>query len=287
MQDKKMFDTLNKNFALVEFLLCIWAWLCRHTCCIYCVCRGSANVQTREDKVDKLSGLILCLQCMCLYVHLKQIGLCGYLYVWICVCVVEGGAQTECIEELCVLWWWAWLHQKAIWLVLKVPTINPQTLVLSRRAHLILVKDASSVPYSNRTAGASSTWQSRSHSLRHTSAAVALIHCLSRETGPVGDIQGLSWVPPSRLPKSVSGGLNWKRENDVQGGYSVVRHNDPVLPLFSTTFSLLHYFVVSPFLHFSQFCTSLPLSCLPSFLVCFLDFVLTVLQILSLCVLYV
>lgn len=27
------------------------------------------------------------------------------------------------------------------------------------------------------------------------SAAVALIHCLSRETGPVGDIQGLSWMP--------------------------------------------------------------------------------------------
>lgn len=52
-------------------------------------------------------------------------------------------------------------------------------------------------------------------------------NCLSRETGPVGDIRGLSWVPPSCLQRSVFGGLNWKRENDVQGRYSVVKHNDP------------------------------------------------------------
>lgn len=166
---------------------------------------------------------------------------------------------------MCLLWCEAWLHQRAIWLVLKVPAINLQTLVLSRRAHFILVKDASSVPYSDRTAGASSTWQSRSQSFRHSSAAVALIHCLSRETGPVGDIKGLSWVPPSCLQRSVFGGLNWKRENDVRGRYSVVKHNDPALPLFSTTFSLLHYFIVLMFLHFSQFCAGLPSSCLHSF----------------------
>lgn len=136
--------------------------------------------------------------------------------------------------------------------MLKVPTINPQTLVHSRRAHLILVKDVSSVPYSNTTAGASSIWQSRSHTLTHTIAAVSLIHCLSRETGLVGDIQGLSWVSLSSLQRCVSGGLNWKRENYVQGRYSVVRHNDPVLPLFSLTLFV-----------------GLPLPCLHSFLDCF------------------
>lgn len=144
------------------------------------------------------------------------------------VCV--SMSQTKGTKELCLLWCEAWLDQRTIWLVLKVPAINPQTLVLSRRAHFILVKDVSLVPYSTGTAGASSTWQSRTKSLRHSSAAVALIHCLSRETGPVGHIQGLSWVPPSRLHRSVFGGLNWKRENDVRGRYSVVKHNDPVLP---------------------------------------------------------
>lgn len=97
------------------------------------------------------------------------------------------------------MWCEAWLYQRTTWLVLKVPAINPQTLVLSRRAHFILVKDASSLSYSSGTAGASSTWQSRSQPLRRGSPAVAPIHCLSRETGPVGDIQGLSWVPPFRL----------------------------------------------------------------------------------------
>lgn len=167
------------------------------------------------------------------------------------------------------MWCAAWLHQRTIWLVLTVPAINPQTLVLSRRAHFILVKDASSAPCGNGTAGASSTWQSRSRSLRRSSAAVALIHCSSRETGPVGDIQGLSWVPPSHLRRSVFGGLNWKRENDVRGRYSVVKHNDPAPLLFSTAFSLLRYFIVFMFLHLSQFYTRLPLSCLHRFLACF------------------
>lgn len=143
---------------------------------------------------------------------------------------------TKGKEELCLLWCEAWLDQRTIWLVLKVPAINPWTLVLCRRAHFILVKDASSVPCSRRTAGASSTWQSRSQSLWHSSAAVALIHCLSRETGPVGDIQGRSWVPPSRLHGSVFGGLNWKRKNDVWGRCSVVKHNDPGSPFSSQPF---------------------------------------------------
>lgn len=114
--------------------------------------------------------------------------------------------------------------------MLKVPAINPQTLVPSRQAHFIREKDASSVPYSKRTAGVSSTWQRRYQCLRNSSAGAALIHYLSGETGPVGDIQGLSWVPSSCLQRSVFGGLNWKQENDVQGMYSVVKHNDPVIP---------------------------------------------------------
>lgn len=44
----------------------------------------------------------------------------------------------------------AWLHQRTIWLALRVPAINPQTLVLSRRAHFGPVKDASSLPVQQR-----------------------------------------------------------------------------------------------------------------------------------------
>ncbi len=72
----------------------------------------------------------------------------------------------------------------------------------------------------------------RSQPRRHSVDAVALIHCLSGETGPLGDIQGLNWVPPSCLHRSVFRGLNWKRENDVRGRDSVVKRNDPGPPQF-------------------------------------------------------
>lgn len=173
--------------------------------------------------------------------------------------------QTKSIEELCLFRWLAWLHHRTIWVCAESACYKSSSSC-SLRAHFILVKDAAWVPYSNRTAGASSTWQSRSQSLRPTTAAVALIHCLSGETGPVGGIEGLSRVLPSHQQGSVFGGLNWKRENDVWVRYSVVKHNDPALQHFSTTYSFLSHFVVFMILNFPPFSATLPLSRLDHFL---------------------
>lgn len=59
----------------------------------------------------------------------------------------------------------------------------------------------------------------------------------------MGDFEGVSKVPPWCLQRSVSGALNWKRENDVQDSYSVMEHYVPAL-IFCTTSCLMHYIVV-------------------------------------------
>lgn len=136
------------------------------------------------------------------------------------VCVIMW--QRNDTEELCLLWCKSWLHRRTVRPVLKVPAINPQTLVLSRWAHFIPVRDVSSVLYSKGTAGASSSWQRRSQSLRHSSGSVQVQHIRGNWTS--GRHSG---SPPSCLHRSAFGGLNWKRENDVQERYTVVKHNDP------------------------------------------------------------
>lgn len=131
---------------------------------------------------------------------------------------------------------------------------NLQTYILCRQVNLIQEKDAFSPANGNRTAGAFTAWQSRSCSLRFCSAAVILIHYSSWNTGPKGDIQGLSLVPASRLQGYSLGGFNWERENDDRWRYSVVKHNDLAHSSSVIPFSLL-------FLHFSQLMAS-QFSCL-------------------------